>query len=235
MVAHRRGADGDRPFPDGVRGAAVRVALLCLILGIGAFKPNVSTQVGVALRAGRHAAAARLFDLLRRHQYRGVPGAAGRRHARRRGRLALRLRRRRHRHAGQPRDLSRRHAPPAAGRARTRPKAAGGAVRSPASGARSSALIGRVRDRHLLLGDLRPAGQHAAVVDRGSHRALGRPRLLARRDPDHLVPGAQPADDLRVHADPAPAVGLAGTPRHRAADHREAVARLRAASRSPMS
>ena len=95
--------------------ALLFVALGCLILGIGAFKPNVSTQVGVALRARRHAAAARLLDLLCRHQYRGVPGAAGLRHARRRARLALRLRGRRRRHAGQPRDLPRRHAPPAAG------------------------------------------------------------------------------------------------------------------------
>ena len=81
-------------------------ALLALILGNGCFKPNISTQVGGALSARRSAARPRLFDLLRRHQCRRLPGAAGLRHARRKSRLALRLRRRRGRHVYRARDLS---------------------------------------------------------------------------------------------------------------------------------
>ena len=39
-------ADGDRPFHDGIRAAVSVGALTVLILGNGAFKPNISTQVG---------------------------------------------------------------------------------------------------------------------------------------------------------------------------------------------
>ena len=53
-----------------------------------------------------------------------------------------------------------------------------------------------------------------------------RPRLLERRDPDHLVPRAQSADDLRLHADPDQAVGAGRPPRHRDVDHRQAGVRL---------
>ena len=73
-------------------------ALTSLILGNGAFKPNMSSAGRRALPARRPAPRPRLFDLLCRHQSRRVPGAAGLRHAGRGRRLALRLRRRRRRH-----------------------------------------------------------------------------------------------------------------------------------------
>ena len=57
-------------------------ALGFLILGNGAFKPNISTQVGIALCAGRPAPRPRLFDFLCRHQSWRLPRAAGMRHAR---------------------------------------------------------------------------------------------------------------------------------------------------------
>ena len=82
------------------------LALLFLILGNGAFKPNISTQVGALYRARRSAPRPRVLDLLRRHQPRRVPGAARLRHARRGARLALRLRRRRRRHDARACDLS---------------------------------------------------------------------------------------------------------------------------------
>ena len=90
-------------------------ALLALILGNGAFKPNISTQVG-GLYRGRPAPRPGLFDLLCRHQRRRVSGAACLRHARRGGGLALRLRRRRRRHADRVVDLSLCDAAVAAGR-----------------------------------------------------------------------------------------------------------------------
>ena len=80
---------------------ALFFALGCLILGIGAFKPNVSTQVGALYALGDPRRVPRLFDLLSRHQHRHVPRAADRRDARPGGRLALRLRGRRRRHAGR--------------------------------------------------------------------------------------------------------------------------------------
>ena len=60
------------------------LALLFLIFGSGCFKPNISTQVGVALPSRRSAARPRFLDLLCRHQSRRVPRPAGLRHARRR-------------------------------------------------------------------------------------------------------------------------------------------------------
>ena len=93
----RRLADGDRPFHDGVR-AAVPVGAA----GADLRQRRVQAQhLGAdrrALRTRRSAPRPRLFDLLCRHQSRRAPRAAGVRHARRRGRLALRLRRRRRRH-----------------------------------------------------------------------------------------------------------------------------------------
>ena len=77
------------------------LALLMLILGIGAFKPNISTQVGALYPPADDSARPRLFDLLSRHQYRGVSGAAGLRHARGPIRMARGLRRRRRRNAGE--------------------------------------------------------------------------------------------------------------------------------------
>ena len=94
---HRRAADGDRPFHDGDRALFLSRCWL-LILGNGAFKPNISTQVGSLYPPGDQPPRPRLLDLLCRHQCRRVPLAADLRHAGRRSRLALRLRRRRRRH-----------------------------------------------------------------------------------------------------------------------------------------
>ena len=96
--------------------ALLFVALGCLILGIGAFKPNVSTQVG-SLYAPDDTRRLRAYSIY----YVGInigaflaPLVCGTLGGE--ARLALRLRGRRRRHADQPRDLPRRHAPPAAGR-----------------------------------------------------------------------------------------------------------------------
>ena len=91
-------------------------ALGALILGNGAFKPNISTQVGGLYAPGDPRRDRAYLDLLCRHQCRRVPRAAGLRHARRRGRLALRLCRGRRRHADRARHLSLRLAAPAARR-----------------------------------------------------------------------------------------------------------------------
>ena len=157
------------------------VALGFLILGIGAFKPNVSTQVGSLYGPDDPRAAARLFDLLCRHQYRRIPGAARCRHARRRSRLALRLCSRRRRHAGRHRDLCRRNALAAAGRVASRARrACADATVQRGRMARHRRPPLRVRAGGVLLGDLRPAGQHAVAVVRRLHRALGQSRLLDR-------------------------------------------------------
>ena len=74
------------------------LALLVLIIGNGAFKPNMSTQVGGLYAPGDPRRDRAYSDLLCRHQPRRVPRSAGLRHARRGDRLALRLRRRRRRH-----------------------------------------------------------------------------------------------------------------------------------------
>ena len=57
------------------------LALLTLILGNGAFKPNISTRSAASMRPGDHAARPRLLDLLCRHQSRRLPRAARLRHA----------------------------------------------------------------------------------------------------------------------------------------------------------
>ena len=90
-------------------------ALALLILGNGAFKPNMSAQVGALYPPGDPAPRPRLFDLLCRHQSRRLPGAARLRHAGRARRLALRLRGRRRRHADRACDLSLCRPPAAAG------------------------------------------------------------------------------------------------------------------------
>jgi hypothetical protein len=63
-------------------------ALLLLILGNGAFKPNIRAGWH-SLCTGRPAPRPRLFDFLRRHQCWGISGAPRLRHARRRAGLAL--------------------------------------------------------------------------------------------------------------------------------------------------
>ena len=112
----RRGADGGRPFHDGVRAA----------VPARAHRPHprqrrIQAQHldpgRRALCARRSAARPRLLDLLCRHQSRRVLLAAGLRHARRNPRLALWLRRRRRRHDDRACDLSLCVAHAAAGRA----------------------------------------------------------------------------------------------------------------------
>ncbi len=88
-------------------------ALGFLILGNGAFKPNISTQVGSLVSSGRSAPRPCLFDFLCWHQSWGFPCSACLRHARRRVRLALWLCRCRRRNDAWPHHLSHRHAKPA--------------------------------------------------------------------------------------------------------------------------
>ncbi len=125
-----------------------------------------------ALRAGRPPPRPRLLDLLRRHQSRRVPGAAGLRHARRGARLALRLRRRRRRHDHRARrSIS---AP------RRRCRRTRFARRDDGARGRSSReRLARDRRAHgadaagePVLGDLRAAGQHDRAVGRPVHRPL---------------------------------------------------------------
>ena len=106
---HRRRADGDRPFHDGVR-AAVPVRAARAHPRQRRLQAQHLDPGRRALRARRPSPRPRLLDLLCRHQSRRVPGAAGLRHARRGARLALRLRRRRRRHDDRACDLSLRHA-----------------------------------------------------------------------------------------------------------------------------
>ena len=109
----RRAADGDRPFHDGVRAA--------VLVRAGVSDPRQRRVQAEhfhagrrALSGGRSAARPRILYFLRRHQSRRVPGAAGLRHAGRRGRLALRFRRRGRRHDAGTCDLSLRRADAAA-------------------------------------------------------------------------------------------------------------------------
>ena len=103
---HRRAPDGDRPFHDGVRAAAACSRSLFLILGNGAFKPNMSTQVGELYPPGdpRRDRAYSIFYVginLGAFLAPLVCGTLGETR-----RLALRLRGRRRRHADRARDLS---------------------------------------------------------------------------------------------------------------------------------
>ena len=76
------------------------------------------------------------------------------------------------------------------------------------------ALLALVPADHVVLGDLRAAGQHHRAVGRRLYRPHDRSRRLARRNPGHLVPGVQPVHDLRLHAVRRRAVGVAGEARH---------------------
>jgi POT family proton-dependent oligopeptide transporter len=94
------------------------LALLLLIIGNGAFKPNISVQVG-DLYAPGDPRRDRAFDLLRRHQSRCVSGAAHLRYARRGRRLALWFCRGGRRHDDRAHHLYCRGAAPAARRSAT--------------------------------------------------------------------------------------------------------------------
>ena len=102
---HRRWrADGDRPFHDGVRD---------IVSGrpVDAHSRHRRVQAEhldpgrLSLPARRRSARPRLLDLLSRHQYRGVPGAAGLRHPRRPIRMARGIWCGRHRDVGRSRHL----------------------------------------------------------------------------------------------------------------------------------
>ena len=138
-------------------------ALGLLILGNGAFKPNISTQVG-ALCAGRPPPRPRILDFLCRYQSWRVSRTARMRDARRRARLALRVCRRRLRHDAWPCHLSAGSAVPAQGCVCTRQI---GSNRFDRDGWRSIfALLLLFAARQPVLGHLRTTRQY--------HRPLGR-------------------------------------------------------------
>ncbi len=202
-------------------------ALGMLVLGMGAFKPNVSTQVG-SLYAPEDARRVRAYSIY----YFGINigaflaplvagtlggevgwhygfGAAGI------GMLislAIYL-------AGL------RHLPPDEVR-HTKVAVTDATPFTARERLRDRWLACRVRAHRVLLGDLRAARQHPDALGRRPHRAAHRPWHLAGRDSDHVVSRAESADDLHLHADPAPPLGRAGTHRNRDVDHRQARARV---------
>ena len=78
------------------------------------------------------------------------------------------------------------------------------------------ALLISVRAGEPVLGDLRAAGQYHRAVGGREHRPYHRPPVLAGRDSNHLVPVRQSLDDLRLHALRGGVVGAPGVARHRA-------------------
>ncbi len=168
------------------------IALGVLVLGMGAFKPNVSTQVGSLYAPERPPSRPRLFDLLCGDQHRRISRAAGRRHARRRGRLALRLRGRRRGNADQSRDLPFRAAAPSTGRTASLTRAASGdaAVRPPRTSSDWRVAGGFPADR-AVLGELRATEQYGGALGRGFHGPAHRSRVLAGQYSDDLVSRAQ--------------------------------------------
>ena len=83
-----------------------------------------------------------------------------------------------------------------------------------------------VRADHLVLGDLRAAGQHHRAVGRRLYRPHVDLIVWRGRDPGHLVPGLQSVHDLRLHAVSHRAVGVAGQARRGALDRHQDVDRL---------
>src|SRR5215213_6037743 len=90
-------------------------ALFALLLGVGAFKGNIATPGGRALRPERPSARHGVPDLLHLHQHQRDRRSAGLRNARPEGRLALRVRLRRRSDGARPHHLPDR-TPLAAGR-----------------------------------------------------------------------------------------------------------------------
>ena len=177
------------------------LALLMLILGNGAFKPNISTQVG-GLYAPGDSRRDRAYSIF----YVGINIGAFFsplvcRHARGALGLALRLRGRRGRHDDRAHHLSHRLSEPAA---RRDAQGTGRAARSHAALGRGTARRARparaVPADLPVLGDLRAGGQHDRAVGRRLHRPYRQPAGLDRRDPGDLVPGIQSVHDLRIHA-----------------------------------
>ena len=202
------------------------LALLVLILGNGAFKPNISTQVGTLYAPGdpRRDRAFSIFyvginlgaflaplvcgtlgEELGWHYGFGAAGIGmtiG---------LAIYL--------YASRDAAARRAKPRAGRRQA------AAVR-PRRMARDGRAHAARAAGDVLLGDLRAAGQHHRAVGRRLHRPHHQPAGLGRANPGHLVPGVQSVHDLRLHAVRPGAVEAAGGTRPRALDRHQDGARL---------
>src|SRR5450830_606810 len=183
------------------------LALIVLILGNGAFKPNISTQVG-ALYAPGDRRRDRAFSIF----YVGINlGAAGLRHARRGTWLALWLRCRRRWHDHWPRDLSARRPDLAARRIQRSRNVRSCAPPRAMAGDRCD--LGADAAGEFVLGHLRAAGQHDRALGRPAYRPPLRFLAVRRRDSGHLVPGVQSVHDLRLHAARGCAVAPAGPSR----------------------
>ena len=216
--------------------ATLFFALACLILGIGAFKPNVSTQVG-ALYADGDERRVRAYSIY----YLGInigtflapltAGTLGQTVGWHYGfgtagvamlvATAIYLAGLRHLPPDEVRH-ARLARPPAAPLTPSEKQAVG---RAPV----------RLRARLVLLGVLQPAGRDDPVLGRAIHRPAGQSRFLARPDPDRLVSLDRLRGDLRAHAGHHQAVGMAGQARHRAVDHRQDGDRVRLHVASPTS
>ena len=188
-----------------------------LILGIGAFKPNISTQVGALYPPGddRRDRAYSIFylginigaflaplvcgTLAVQYGWHAGFGAAGIGMLVGLGDLRWRPADVAARRVAESKDARRR-------KETARPR------RAPRRAHADRGL--RIGDD--VLGGLRSAGQHARAVGRGLHRPLDRSPGLARRDSIDLVPRLEPAHDLHLHAADRAAVGAAGAARHRA-------------------
>ena len=72
---------------------------------------------------------------------------------------------------------------------------------------------------HAVLGDLRADGQHDDPVDRHQCRPQHRSVRMDGADSHHMVSGVQSVHDFRLHAFRRDAVGASGGARHRAVDH----------------
>ena len=172
-------------------------ALFVLILGNGAFKPNISTQVG-ALYAPGDPRRDRAFSIF----YVGINlgaflaplvcGTLGEELGWHYGFTAAGV--------GMTLGLAiylLRRASAAAGRARGAACRRRRAPVRPRRMARHRRALRAVPAGDVVLGDLRADGQHHRAVGRRPHRPQ---RARPVHDPRHLVPGLQPVHDLRLHA-----------------------------------
>ena len=212
-------ADGARPFHDGVRDRCFCFALFVLILGNGAFKPNISTQVG-SLYAPGDPRRDRAFSIF----YVGINlgaflaplvcGTLGEELGWHYGFTAAGV--------GMTLGLAiylyaSRTLPPDV---RTARLAAGD--ERPLGRDEWRAIVALVllfAAGDVVLGDLRAVRQHHRAVGRRPHRPQRQSALFAY--PRHLVPGVQSVHDLRLHAVHHRAVGVAGEARPRAVDRRQ--------------
>ncbi len=208
--------------------ATLFFALACLILGIGAFKPNVSTQVG-ALYADGDQRRVRAYSIY----YLGInigtflaPLTAGTlgqtvgwHYGFATAGVAMLV-------ATAIYLAGLRHLPPDEVRHAhvAKPPAA------PLTPSEKQAVGGLICVFVLVSFYWAAYSQQDATIQfwaRGLHRPADRSRFLARPDPDRLVPLDRLRGDLRAHAGPHQAVGLAG---QRAAPSRRPSARWRSGS-----